>query len=98
MRVYISGPMSGLPNYNREAFHDMERHLLSLGHRDIFNPANLPPGHDWQYYMAICLEEVAKSHRIIMLAGWDKSLGACMEHALAVCLKLQIIKQGGIEE
>ena len=90
MRVYISGPMSGHEDFNRQAFHDMERHLLATGHREIFNPANLPEGHDWHYYMNVCLQEVAKADRIIMLKGWKDSLGACMEHALAVCLKLQI--------
>lgn len=38
MRIYVAGPMSGLPNYNFTAFDWATMYLRSLGH-EVFNPA-----------------------------------------------------------
>lgn len=38
MKVYIAGPMRGIPDFNREAFFEAQRRLGWLGH-ETFNPA-----------------------------------------------------------
>lgn len=38
MRVYVAGPMTGLPDYNFPAFDRAAAHLRALGHT-VFNPA-----------------------------------------------------------
>ena len=45
MKIYLSGPMTGLPEYNYRAFHAAARQLRSLGHT-VVNPAELHP-HGW---------------------------------------------------
>ena len=45
MKIYLSGPMTGLPEYNYRAFHAAARKLRSLGHT-VVNPAELHP-HGW---------------------------------------------------
>ena len=42
MRIYISGPMTGIPNFNRSAFKEAEIVLTAMGH-EVFNPGNNPP-------------------------------------------------------
>ena len=42
MRVYISGPMTGLPNNNRAAFDAAARRLSVVGHF-VINPHDLTP-------------------------------------------------------
>lgn len=44
-RIYISGPISGLPNLNRDAFDHEERLLRECGD-DVFNPHSLPAPSD----------------------------------------------------
>ena len=42
-KIYIAGPISGLPNFNRDAFNAEAHRLLGLGHVAL-NPASLPDG------------------------------------------------------
>lgn len=39
--IYIAGPMTGIKNFNRDAFYDAEKYLTSMGYKveDIGNPA-----------------------------------------------------------
>ena len=41
MRIYIAGPMTGLPDSNYPAFHAAEARLQALGH-EPHNPARNP--------------------------------------------------------
>lgn len=80
---YIAGPMTGLPNFNREAFFAMSEHLDAEGFTAL-NPAVLPDGLTQAQYMDICLAMLRCATHIVMLEGWQKSEGAKIEHALAV--------------
>lgn len=37
MKIYIAGKMRGIKDFNRQAFYDAEKYLISLGH-DAVNP------------------------------------------------------------
>jgi len=41
MRIYIAGPMTGLPEFNYPAFNAAAEYLRSLGHH-VENPADNP--------------------------------------------------------
>ena len=89
-KIYIAGPMSGLPNFNRDAFHREAERLQTLGHVAL-NPAILPDGLEQHEYMAICIEMVKMADQLVMLPGWERSAGARAEHALAIKLGKAII-------
>jgi len=94
--VYISGPVTGIPNNNEDTFLAAERLLLSLGCR-IFNPQHIEKPIDpitdetlWQYYMHFCVQALPEVDAIFMLPDWQNSKGAVWEHRIAQMLGLEI--------
>ncbi len=94
MKIYIAGPMSGLPRFNRPAFKYAELELISEGHI-VLTPATLPDGLTQPQYMDICLAMLRCAEAIYLLRGWEKSAGATAEKALAEKLQLEIIYEDG---
>lgn len=78
MIVYIAGPMSGIENYNRDAFAAAEKRLRELGYK-VLNPAELPEGLGNERYMPICLAMVQAADVVALLDGAHKSAGARIE-------------------
>lgn len=89
-KIYIAGPMYGLPNFNRDAFNLEAERLRALGHIAL-NPAILPDGLEQHEYMALCIEMVKMANQLVMLPGWEHSAGARAEHALAIKLGKPVI-------
>ncbi len=87
MKLFLSGPMTGLPDYNRAAFHKAAAHLRVLGHH-VVNPAENPPPVDdtWQGWMRLSLRQVTDVDAMVMLPGWERSDGALLEHYNAMKL------------
>jgi hypothetical protein len=82
MKLYISGPMTGLPDFNRPAFVRAEDDLVARGY-NVWSPAWLPPGHDWEWYMTQCLAALPTCDGVALLPGWRYSRGANIEVAAA---------------
>ena len=82
MKIYLSGPMTGLPDFNRPEFNRVAAILRAQGHC-VFNPAETdeyePRQSFAEYTRFICLE----ADMIILLSGWQKSKGAMVELKLA---------------
>lgn len=91
-RIYIAGPMSGLPNLNYPAFNAMAAVLRAQGFH-VENPAENPEPHcrSWLGYMRMAVRQLSTCDAVFMLPGWRNSRGACIEHQLAVGLGLEII-------
>ena len=81
--VYIAGPMTGLPDFNRPAFADRVNVLHAIGYESILSPHILPDGLTQAQYMDICLAMVRCADTVVMLEGWKNSPGATIEHDLA---------------
>ena len=58
-RVFISGPMTGKPDWNRAAFSECESMLRFLGAKAVYNPAKDAPMSD----------KSARSHEAYMLGS-----------------------------
>lgn len=91
MKVYLSGPMTGLPDFNRPAFVDAER-LLSCYGVDVLNPARhgFDPAKTWADYMRLALLDVAACDAVALLPGWERSRGAQLEVHVASSLGIPV--------
>lgn len=93
-RIYVAGPMSGLPEFNYPAFHEAAARLRAKGWH-VENPAENPAPHgdascQWTAYMRMGLSQVTTCHAIYLLPGWQKSKGASLEYMVVQQLGLQI--------
>lgn len=82
MVIYIAGPMTGLPEYNRPAFHAAAALIEASGHTAL-NPAMLPANLPDRAYMPICTAMLEAAEGIYLLEGWEKSVGARAERLYA---------------
>lgn len=84
MKVYISGPMTGIPEYNRDAFMTAEARLRKLGHL-VENPWRLGAQVGWGHfqYMRRDIRALSRCSAIHMLPGWWRSRGARKEWVVA---------------
>ena len=96
MKIYIAGPMTGLPDCNREAFNRAATILESQGHV-VLNPAILPDGLEHHEYMEICISMLMVCERVVLLPGWEKSKGAVIERFYAEQFKLDIKYWGDLQ-
>ena len=86
-KLYLSGPMTGRPNHNREAFYEAEEKLRDCGY-DVVNPARaeFDPDADWIIYMRAAMRQIADVDAIAQLDGWTESHGARLEASWAASL------------
>ena len=76
--VYIAGPMTGMPDYNRSEFLSAEDFFAQEGAL-VLNPARLPLGMPDSAYMPICLAMLNQADVIAILPGWQESMGSLAE-------------------
>ena len=78
MKVYIAGPMTGLPGKNFPAFHAADAVLTGLGH-DVINPTaaegrpDIP--REWSWYMRRALKMLLDADAVALLPGSEESRG-----------------------
>lgn len=92
MIVYIAGPITGRPGYNRNHFETASIELMQKGHV-VLNPSSLPEGLPEKAYMPICMAMLEQADAIYLLKGWTDSLGARTEHLYALRQNKKIIEE-----
>jgi hypothetical protein len=94
MKIYLAGPMAGMPDHNFPAFNAKAAQLRALGH-EVYNPAEVEPEqyrirseaaaqafHNGRYRN--CLGQELRwicdeAAAMYMLEGWEHSHGALSE-------------------
>lgn len=99
MTIYLSGRMSGLPDFNYPAFNREAARLRSLGF-EVLNPAENPepPCGTWQGYMRMAVAQLVQCEAVALLPGWQNSRGACIEYWLAWTLGMDIVMAELVED
>lgn len=104
-KVYLAGPMSGMPDLNFPAFRRAREELRAAGHT-VFCPAEHAEQTESEVsaeknasqefrrrVLAIDLAWIcAQADAIVLLPGWRRSKGATAEHATAVALGLEVLE------
>ena len=88
-RVYIAGPMSGLPEFNYPAFHAAAEALAKRGFVEL-SPTQNDTTLSWDFYLRRSIRMVTEADAVCLLPGWYQSKGARLEVSLAEALGLDI--------
>lgn len=99
MILYLSGPMTGLPEYNYPAFHREADRLRQLGYT-VINPAEIEHEHDrtWESYMRNDIKALMEAEAVAVLEGWYDSKGARIEVLLAKQLGMKVFEAKTMQE
>ena len=105
-RVYLSGPMTGIEDWNRAAFDDAEKRLRELGAQEPYNPANFIEQFESRSHAAcmyfslveLLYEELSTEHGystpwydlLVSLPGWEQSTGARLEREVAEACGIEV--------
>lgn len=100
MIVYLSGPMTGLPDHNYPAFQAAAERLRAQG-ATVISPHELPancPGcvhgampHLWAEHMRADLAALLTCNVIMLLPGWEQSRGAQLEKTVAEAVGMMVV-------
>lgn len=94
MRLYISGPITGVKNYKR-IFQGAKDALTAKGY-DVVNPAELTDvigdGFSYDEILVIDLVLLSRCDAMVQLPGWEDSRGANIEYGYALAADKIIIK------
>lgn len=91
-KVFISGPMTGIKDFNKPAFDRAEQWLTQAGY-SVFNPARMHFDDTWTHeeIMRIDLAALAQCDYILMLDGWRTSKGATHEYLYAMATGIELM-------
>ena len=97
-RVFISGPMSGIPHYNAQAFAEAHAICREQGAWSVFDPTwqwmnetGEENTHEW--YMRRCINALTNGDFdvLLQLDGWEDSEGARLEHDVAQACGIEVV-------
>lgn len=100
--IYISGKISGNPNYEEE-FAQAEKYYCEKKGEFVFNPADMgkffrekclsyfSKEPNWEDYMLFDVKHLLRAGTLVSLPNWKESKGARIERAIAEILGLEIV-------
>lgn len=93
MKIYVSGPMTGLPKHNFPAFSRATKALRKVGYK-VISPAELDKKNQkpmtWEQCLRRDLIQVVRCDAIATLPGWQDSRGANLEIHVAKKLSMPV--------
>lgn len=89
--VFLSGPITGIEDYNSKAFEEAEKKAISLGATAVYNPTaqTKDKTQSHEFYMLLSISELSRLKEelplkpfydyVVYLDGTEKSKGAALE-------------------
>ncbi len=93
-KLYLSGPMTGIPNYNHELFDRVAAEFRHVGF-DVCSPAEFFDGditRERHEYMREAFKYLLEADTVVILPGWEGSKGARLEIMVAQELGLNLVE------
>lgn len=92
--IYLSGPITGLPQNNFKEFALAQESVEALGYK-VLNPHDFFQDQDTidfqhQDFMRVCVAKMMKADLVVTLPGWEKSLGATIEVQIARLMYIEV--------
>ena len=98
-KIYLSGPMTGKPDFNRTAFAEAAARLRDLGF-EVVNPHEMKepflkmndPDYNWRQYLARDISALLTGDfdGVVVLPGWKDSRGSVLELLVAQYIGLKV--------
>lgn len=99
--LYVSGPMSGLPQFNFPAFAHCAEQLRARGLAVVSPHEKGGQGVEgeaaWNQYLRADIVAMMACDAIVLLPGWSKSKGARLELSIALALNFTVWLWNGSE-
>ena len=93
MKVYVSGPMTGIPDFNYPAFDAACVALRDAG-LEVISPHEVNPidGEEraWEWYVRRDIVALMDADAIVVLPGWEASRGATLETLISSALGMPL--------
>lgn len=90
MRLYVIGPVTGVPEDNRPAFEEAATRLERAGYDACVPHWFIPAGTDWEPAMRRSVEMLVKCDGVAALEGFGASKGARLEADLAAGIGMPV--------
>lgn len=101
-RLFVSGPMTGLPDYNLPAFEEAADKLRAAGY-GVCNPgrrgvirttsggtSEASDSYEWRDYMRAAIRDLLDCDAVAVLPGWEHSKGSRLEVTIASDLDMPV--------
>lgn len=91
--VYLSGPMTGIRDHNKESFVSAAGVLRASGYI-VLSPQEHDGGRVWSraHHMRFDIQQVLMCDKVCVLPGWEGSEGAKVEVAVARQVGIPVVE------
>lgn len=93
-KLYLSGPMTGIENYNHELFNRVAQEFRLVGF-EVCSPSEFFDGdrtRERHEYMREAVKYLLEADTVVILPGWENSKGARLEIMIAQELGLNMVE------
>lgn len=89
MRIYLSGPMSGMVDHNLPNFQIYAEGLRILGYT-VISPAEMDPQNSYEDYLREDIMAILKVDAVAVMPGWIDSKGCFYETTVATAIGIPV--------
>lgn len=95
MKLYLSGPMTGIEKLNFPHFENCSNALRILGHK-VVSPHEIEDAGTWDSCLKADLTQMLGCDAIVVLDGWEASRGARLEVTTAINVGMEFYRYADV--